>query len=375
MPQNPYKPIFEVTRGHLVESLHYGAVAISDSTGALAAWYGDPDVSTYLRSSAKPFQALPFLENGGQAAFQLSLREIALMCASHSGTDNHVETVRSIQEKTGVQETELMCGVHQPYHAATAEAMLQRGEQPSPNRHNCSGKHTGMLAFVKMRNQSSAYREEEEAPVAYIDPEHPIQRDILTAFAEMCGLPREKVSIGIDGCSAPNFAVPLRSAAFAFARLCDPGQLPLDRANACRTITRAMMEHPDMVGGPDSFDTHLMELLKGRIICKGGAEGYQALGLMPGALGPGFPALGIAFKISDGDLAGHSRAHSSPYGRVRPAVALEILRQLGAIREEELETLSDYGPQFPIQNWRKLLVGEGRPRFTLERSAEFTSNE
>jgi L-asparaginase II len=368
MALNPYLPIFEVTRGQTVESIHYGAVAVSDPSGSLVAWYGDPETVTYLRSSAKPFQILPFLENGGQAAFQLSLKEIALMCASHSGTDAHVETIQSIQEKTGVLETELMCGVHPPFHAATAEALLKRGEQPSPNRHNCSGKHTGMLAYVKLKHSLSPYQEMGGNDLAYIDPAHPIQRQILNTFAEMCDLPVERVGLGIDGCSAPNFAVPLHRAAYGLARLCTPENLPPDRSEACRTVTRAMIAHPLMVGGPDSFDTHLMEVLQGRVICKGGAEGYQAVGLMPGALGPGSPALGIALKISDGDLVGHSRALSSPFGRARPAVTLEVLRQLGAITPAELETLSDYGPGFPVQNWRKLLVGEGRPCFTLERN-------
>lgn len=368
MPTNPYLPIYEVTRGPIVESLHYGAVVISDVDGNLAAWYGDPDARTYLRSSAKPFQVLPFIESGGQAAFQLTPREIAIMCASHSGTDAHVETVKGIQEKADISETELMCGVHPPFHAPTAEAMLQRGEKPSPNRHNCSGKHTGMLAYIKMKSKSPAGKDLLENATAYIDPEHPIQKDILIAFAEMCGLPAERVAVGIDGCSAPNFAVPLRNAALGLARLCDPQKLSGDRAEACRTITRAMSDHPDMVGGPDSFDTHLMELLKGRVICKGGAEGYQALGILPNALGQGSPGLGIAIKISDGDLAGHSRASGSAFGHARPAVTLEILRQLHAISDEELETLSDYGPSFPVQNWRKLLVGEGRPCFVLQRS-------
>jgi L-asparaginase II len=369
MTPNPYLPIYELTRGPLVESIHYGAAAVTDAFGSLVAWYGDPDVRTYLRSSAKPFQILPFLENGGQAAFQLNLREIALMCASHSGTDAHVDTVRSIQEKTGVQETELMCGVHPPFHAQTQERMQQQGEKPTPNRHNCSGKHTGMLAFAKMKNRFPAGFDADENPLPYIDPAHPIQKDILRVFAEMCAVPVERVGLGIDGCSAPNFAVPLRGAAQALARLCDPSSLDDDRAEACRLVTRAMSENPDMVGGPDSFDTHLMELLKGRVICKGGAEGYQALGILPGAVYPGSPALGIAFKISDGDLSGHSRAHTSPFGHARPAVALEILRQLDIITSEELETLSDYGPIFPIQNWRKLVVGEGRPSFMLERAS------
>jgi L-asparaginase II len=343
----PYIPLFELTRGETVESIHFGAIAIVDVHARLAAWYGDPQAVTFLRSSAKPLQALPFIEHGGQAAFGLTLREISLMCASHSGTDDHVAVLRSIQAKVGLTENDLMCGFHPLSHGPTLEAMRQRGESVSPNRHNCSGKHTGMMAHARLHGW----------PIAdYINPSHPVQQEILQTFAEMCALPREQVRHGIDGCSAPNFAVPLNSAALAFARLADPEGLPVGRADACRTITTAMTSHPDMVGGPDSFDTLLMQATGRRIVCKGGAEGYQALGLLPGAFGPHSPALGIALKISEGDQR----------GQVRQAVTLEILRQLGVVTSAELETLSKFGPSFQLYNWRKLLVGEARPCFQLQ---------
>ena len=183
--------------------------------------------------------------------------------------------------------------------------------------------------------------------------DHPIQKEILQNFAEMCNLPVEQVGLGIDGCSAPNFAVPLRSAALAFARLCDPSGLISANATACRKIFCAMTSYPNMVGGPDSFDTHLMQATHGKIVCKGGAEGYQAMGVAPGAAGPGSPALGITFKISDGDYRGSAR----------PAVALSILSQLGRDHNEaELDALANLmGQPSNIYNWRKLLVGKAEP--------------
>ncbi|MEJ2348590.1 MAG: asparaginase [Anaerolineales bacterium] len=352
MPPAPYSPVFELTRGETIESIHFGAIAIVDVEGRLVAKHGDPSAVTFLRSSAKPFQALPFIEKGGAAAFELSAAEIALICASHSGTDEHVATVRSIQEKSGVREADLMCGVHPPLDEATAEALRQRGEEPTPNRHNCSGKHTGMLAYARMEGWSTA---------DYIDPDHPVQESILQTFAEMCAtyasvrLSPEQVALGVDGCSAPNFAVPLRNAALAYARLCDPRGLSRARAAACRTITNAMSSHPEMVAGPGRFDTRLMEVGAGRIVAKGGAEGYQALGLLPGALGPGSPGVGIAMKISDGDLK----------GRVRPGVSLEVLRQLGALSPAQVQALADFGPVSPVRNWRGLVVGQARPRLDL----------
>ena len=358
-----YQPIFQFTRGPIVESVHYGAIAVVDAQGKLIASHGDPDVVTYLRSSSKPFQALPFVEGGGAQAYQLSLEEVAILCASHSGTAEHIRVVRAVQAKTGVQEGELMCGVHPPYHPETAEVMKARGEQPTPNHHNCSGKHTGMLAYTRLLGFPP-----EDDSLPYIDPDHPVQTMILQTFAEMCNLQPDEVAVGIDGCSAPNFAVPLRSAALAFARLCDPSGLPEPRAAACRTIAAAMSTYPNLIGGPDNFDTLLMQALPGRLVVKGGAEGYQAFGLLPGALGAGSPALGVTFKISDGDLKGHNRPVGDPRGRVRPPVALEILRQLGAISAAELKALADFGPAFPVDNWRKVVVGWGSPCFTLNKA-------
>ena len=348
---NGYLPIFEVTRGGIVESVHFGAAAVVDSSGRLLAWYGDPKLTTFMRSSAKPFQALPFIEAGGDLTFHLTSRELAILCASHDGTDEHVEVIKAIQAKVGVQESDLLCGTHLLSDLATVEAMRQRGEVPTQNRHNCSGKHTGMLAFTRMKGLPKE---------DYTNPSHPIQQEILGAFAAMCALPIEQVEIGIDGCSAPNFAVPLYNAALGLARLCDPqaGDVePPARRAACNTIVEAMTSHPDMVGGPDSFDTHLMGAAGGRILAKSGAEGYYGIGLRPGALGLGSLGAGVALKVSDGDAK----------NRVRPAVALEILRQLGVLDLSQLERLAFYGPVSTVHNWRKLQVGQARPCFVLSR--------
>jgi L-asparaginase II len=360
-----YFPLYEITRGMVVESIHFGAIAVVDSHGGLVASYGDPLACTYLRSSAKPFQALPFIEHGGQKAYNLSAKEISLMCASHSGTDDHVAAVRALQAKIGLQESDLLCGVHPPFHKPTAQSMLQRGEQPTPNRHNCSGKHTGMLAYARMKHLAVPQTSE---GIPYIDPSHPVQKDILQAFAEMCALPVQRVYVGTDGCSVPTFAVPLYNSALAFACLCDPEEghvVSPGRAEACRTIAAAMTSEPDMVGGPDSFDTRLMRVARGRVLCKSGAEGYLAMGLMPGALAPGSPAMGVAIKISDGDLGAHARPSGDPLNQARPAAALEVLRQMHVLSPDELEALADFGPSFTIHNWRKLVVGEGRPAFQL----------
>jgi L-asparaginase II len=254
--------------------------------------------------------------------------------------------VEGIQEKVGISEVDLKCGIHPPIHRETAEAMRQRGEAPTPNRHNCSGKHTGMLAHARMRSASLEN---------YLDFEHPVQRSILLSFAEMCKVSPESVGLGIDGCSAPVFSIPLYNAAWGLARLADPQGLSSERAAACRTITDAMMSHPHMVAGPDRFDTILMQVANQRIVVKGGAEGYQGMALMPGAMGKNSSALGVALKVSDGDGR----------GRVRPGVCIEVLRQLGALSQNELKALERFGPVNDVINWRDIVVGEGRPIFTL----------
>ncbi len=363
MINHSYEPIFQLTRGDIVESVHFGAIAVVGANGKLAASYGDPRLITFTRSSAKPLQALPFLENGGMSYFGLTLQEVALLCGSHSGTDEHVAVVSSIQAKAGVQESDLLCGTHVVYDRKTAESMRQRGEAPTPNRHNCSGKHTGMLAYARMLSIPTY-----PGTLPYIDPQHPVQLKILGSLARMSDLLPEEIHVGIDGCSAPNFALPLQSTALAFARLCQPDELKDERAETCRLITKAMLTYPDMIGGPDNFDTTLMQAAQGRVICKGGAEGFQAFGIMPGAIRPGSPALGVAFKVSDGDLKGHNFPAGDPRGHVRPAVTLEILRQLGVFEAEDLDTLAEFGPEFVVENWRKLKVGLASPCFELKKA-------
>ena len=354
-----FLPIFELTRGNITESVHYGAIAVVNSRGKLLFSYGDPQTVAFLRSSAKPFQALPFFERGGPKTFNLTQKEQALLCASHEGSDEHLRVAESIQAKAGIKESDLQCGIHMPGDATAYKSLIARGEAPTPNRNNCSGKHSGMLAHAKMRGLPLE---------TYLDVHHPIQQDILGGFAEMCNYPKVKVELGIDGCSAPNFAVPLYNSALAFARLCDPQAVPSmqeTRLKACQEITQAMTGSPEMISGPSEFDCRLMQAGKGRIVCKRGAEGFQAIGLRPGVPGSDSPGIGITFKVSDGDLSVR-RLNIEPLNRVRPAVTLEILRQIGALSEAQAKELAEFGPTLPVKNHRGIVVGKSRPVFQLE---------
>ena len=341
--------LVELTRGGIAESVHTGSAAVADAHGRLLAWVGDPERVTFLRSTAKPFQALPLVERGGLEMFAINPQELAIICASHTGTEAHVAVVRALQARLGVGESDLLCGVHPPTDRAAAAELTRSGGPPFPLQHNCSGKHTGMLALALHFGQ---------ALPTYLEPEGAVQQALLKAFAEMCGLDLGQVVVGTDGCSAPNFAVPLRNAAWGLARLADPGGLPAKRAAACRQITRAMMSHPEMVSGPGQFDTRLMQAAPGKLVCKGGAEGYTGLALLPGARGEGSPGLGVAIKIADGD----------PSGRARSAVTLEVLSQLGVLTGDQAGSLADFGAG-PATNFRGVVVGERRARFRLRNGA------
>jgi L-asparaginase II len=352
MPDMNYQLMLEITRGPVVESVHFGAAAVVDVHGRLLASIGDAYTSTYLRSSAKPIQALPLIEMGGAEVFGLSDQEIAVICASHHGSDEHVAVVRGIQAKIDASESDLLCGSHDPQRA-TLKKMILRGEEPSPIRHNCSGKHTGMLAQARLRKLSWE---------DYINPAHAVQQLNLKTFAELTGLSENEIALGTDGCSAPVYAVPLYHAALAFARLSDPSLLEERRAAACRRIVQAMITYPEMVQGEGGFDTVLMQFAGGRLFTKGGAEGYQAIGLLPGAVNAGSPGIGITLKIADGDLS----------GRARPVAAIEILRQLGVFSAEQANAVPRYSHRV-VSNWRRLEVGEVRSVFSLRRHQEVSA--
>jgi L-asparaginase II len=267
----------------------------------------------------------------------------------------HMETVEEMQRKVGIDEIHLQCGVHMPGDVDAFKSLIANDRAPAANRNNCSGKHTAVLAYAKMRGLTLEN---------YIDIEHPVQQDILASFSEMCLVPREEIHLGIDGCSAPNFAVPLYNAAYAMARFCDPHAISPARADACRKIISAMTTYPEMVSGQGEFDCELMKAGQGMILCKRGAEGYQIAGLLPGVLGEDSPGVGIAFKVSDGDAL-HRNTRLEPGNRVRPAVTLEILRQLGALSAKQNQALGHFGPELSIQNHKGIITGRSYPVLSI----------
>lgn len=330
--------LVEVTRGPLVENRHRGHVAVVDNKGKLLYSVGDPRHNTYWRSSAKPIQALPIVETGAFARYGFTAKHLALFCASHNGEDMHTETVVEILDKLGLNPSMLQCGVHMPYHQETARRMHRQGAKPGPLHSNCSGKHSGMLALASHRGFSLD---------TYTELEHPVQQLILDYIAAMTGHPREEIAIGIDGCGVPVHGMPLYNMALAYARLAKPAALAPARAKACRTITGAMLAHPEMVGGSDRFCTELMRGSGGKLVGKAGAAGVYCVGLLDAGVG-------IAVKCEDGS------------GRGRDPVVVELLKQLGYLTPSEMETLAKFHRPKNI-NHRKEVCGEVIPVVKLNK--------
>jgi len=324
--------VARVTRAGRDESIHRGFGAVCDSSGGCVAAFGDPETPIYWRSAAKPFQALPFLEAGGDGKFGLTQEEVALAVASHDGEPEHVAAARSMLAKGGFSVADLRCGAHPPYDDASAEALVRAGEAPSALHNNCSGKHAAMLLACRLFGFD---------PGGYDAPDHPLQRAILEKIAFYAGLPAAEIGIGIDGCSLPVFRLPASRLATAYARLLAPAALEGESggsAAARARIVRAMTGSPFFVSGTGQFTTRLLEAGGGRWIGKEGAEGVYAMAIR------GDAPLGIAFKVDDGG------------SRARFAIACDLLRQAGAWTEAPGGIAGDVRP--PIRNVRGTVVGE-----------------
>src|SRR5260370_28746412 len=238
--------VANVYRGSRIESFHTGSIAVVDARGRLLAYSGEPNLRTFLRSAAKPFQATPLLEYGGIEEYDLTGEEIALTCGSHGGEPVHVATAAALLRKGEFDESDLLCGAHPPYDEKASAELRAAGEEPSPLHNNCSGKHAGMLLATDVMDVPSAH---------YIDAEHPLQVLMRSTVAEFAGLTADEVPIAIDGCGVPAFYLSLYRTAFAYARLMAssegadaPGAL--DRyAESAAHVVESMTAFPDYVAG------------------------------------------------------------------------------------------------------------------------------
>ena len=320
-----YTRLAEVCRGDIVESVHFGAVAVTDNAGKLQYKAGDPDLNIFTRSTLKPFQALPLIAHPQFDELGFDSSDIAITCASHSGEDFHVEQVHSLLERCGFTEMDLDCGTHIPfYHEAL-------GTWPAPDteflalQHNCSGKHAGMLALARLL----------QAPTEdYLTPDHAVQIAIMSAVAHCSGVAAGDLGQGTDGCSAPNYSMPLARLARAYAWLAQPPDGD-PFADAADSIRSAMLAHPELVAGTQRLDTRLMNAMPGICLSKSGAEAVHCLALPD-------EGLGVAIKVADGNP------------RALSCIVIAVLEQLGLLQDStELEDMA----KIPLHNARGHQVG------------------
>jgi len=290
-----------VTRGDGIEAWHSAAVAVVDGEGRVVLELGDPELVTFTRSAIKPLQALPLYLTGTCDALAIDGEELALAAASHDGSDRHRAVAARLLAKAGAGVDDLRCGAHWPIGMRIAGRYPCAGEDRDPLRHNCSGKHAGFLAVARTLGV---------APERYIDRDSSVQLAVKRAVADACEVDADSLPVATDGCSAPNFALPLAALARGFKNLATRGPTgePLDVALA--RVRAAMQAHPEIVSGETRFDARLQRAFPGRIVCKGGAEALQAIGFSD-------PPLGIVVKVLDGAE------------RALSPIVMAVLRDLG----------------------------------------------
>lgn len=338
-PLPAHVPIAIAVRGDSVESVHYGSVAVVDSDGRLLFAAGDPHALTFTRSALKPLQALFFVRDGGPERFGFSDAQVALLCASHSGEARHVDAVADMLARAGNTPNDLACGAHVPGFYDL------RGEPAppppySPLAHNCSGKHAGMLACCVMHR----WRKHD-----YVAFDHPLQQEIRVAVARFAGIAEDGLRAGIDGCSAPNYAMPLANLAQAFASLATAEGDDPRFGRAPARLRDAMVAHPEMVSGEGRSDLLLAQAGAGDWIAKIGAEGVQALGVRS-------RGWGLAVKVADGSKRG-----------LFPAV-VAVLDQLGLLDSGRRARLAAMRAP-TVSNYRGTPTGIVRPVVVLDRPA------
>ena len=296
-------------RSGLEETFHHGAVAVCDGEGGLLAHVGDIDRPFYLRSSAKPFQAFISQECGAE----LEPLELAMASASHRGHPVHVELVRAMLEKAGLDEGALGCPPDYPLGAEAAQLVLRAGAS-APRRiwHNCSGKHAGFLRACVAQGWPTD---------TYLAPEHPLQRRIIDFVSELGG--HRVDPVGVDGCGAPVMRTTTKVMSMLFARLATEPSL--------NEVYSAMHRFPALIAGNGEGDSTIAMAIDAA--AKGGAQGCIGVALRH--------RLGIAVKSWDG------------WWDVANAAAVATLDQLGVLTATSRSALEQVS--------RPAVVGGGEP--------------
>ncbi|WP_374566770.1 asparaginase [Ideonella sp.] len=333
--------LVQVLRGSTVESFHRGALAIVDADGAVHTALGDIDRPIFPRSAVKALQALPLVASGAAERFGLDDDALALACASHNGEPAHAATAAAVLARAGLDVGALECGTHWPYHEASSRALARQRHGPSALHNNCSGKHAGFVC-VGCLMALQAGREPAEFVRGYVQPEHPVMREISAALQSATGCDLAHAPTGTDGCSIPTFGIPLRQLARGFARLATGQGLSADHATAARRLRQAVARAPFMVAGSGRFDTKVMQHFGERVFCKVGAEGVYCAALPT-------RGLGVAIKLDDGNTA-----------RAAEVVMASVIEALAQRDDADAAVLGDL-VRVPLKNWNGIEVGRIAP--------------
>lgn len=299
--KSDFEPIINVTRNDIVENIHFGSYCITGKDGQLLYSYGNEKRIIYSRSTAKPFQALSVVLSGAYEKYKLTSKELAVISSSHFAEKDHIDQVKSILSKIGLNEEDLLTPFVYSRNEKIKEKQLLEGEKARKIFSDCSGKHAGMLAVCKLKGY----------PIEnYINIEHPLQKEILRLISIIYAT--EDLKVGVDGCSAPVFAASMESLANSYLSLitCKLNERQKllakkydynynDIEFALKIIRNAILENPEMIAGNDGLCTLLISIYGGSCIAKVGASGVYCLGLNDFVTKH---SIGIAVKISDGSI-------------------------------------------------------------------------
>ena len=319
------KVICSVNRGELEESQHEISCVVVNQKNKIIFQSGNPDKHYCLRSTLKPFQAAASMEHATDQKYKLSTKEIAITCASHHGEPDHIKTVKSILNKINLREGDLECGFHFPLNKENKRNLYSNKITKSNIYNNCSGKHSGLLAFIKNLNLHTK---------GYTDHRHPIHAHINNYIENLAGTKPKQYAI--DGCSLPTPYFNL----FTLANM----YMQLIKAKPQTTLAKvytAMTEFPTMVSGSKGFDTCFMKTFNGEAISKGGAEGMQAIAIQTNKN----EYIALALKVLDGN-------HRANY-----VSCVKILQHLNVLDDKKSNQILDFIKKDQY-NLNKLKVGE-----------------
>ena len=318
-----------VTRGNVIESTHGAKCVVQNFNYKKIFTTGHELDLVYPRSAIKIFQAIPFIQSGAHKKYKLSKKEIAISCASHCGERQHMIILHNWIRKININTNAIKCGIHNPLNLGSSNKLLLSGKKPNQLHNNCAGKHLGMISGC-LSNKMDIKN--------YVDFNHPYQKLIRNSLEYFTECKITKKQVGIDGCSAPQYAFPLQNISTSMVNLIKNYTGDGYFSKQIKSLLDSILQYPQLTGGSNNFDSELMCITKGKIFSKGGAEGVLLFAHKE-------KKIGGVIKIKDGNE------------RALPSAAIAIFKKLSLVNKNELRELSNWSNQ-QINNHAKIIVGK-----------------